>query len=163
MSRFWFLLGPKRTDGSSQSRRSRKATVLLRGIVVDGAGEPVVGGGWKRFRLAISCRGQYHERGGRCVLAEVSQRCVLRIKCHRLRPIQENGRVHQRVRIHFGQSEHLSCYVKPILHTEVTVVDASSQPIADATVRLLVDYADLQTGSTDANGKIRLSIPMVRQ
>ncbi len=49
--------------------------------------------------------------------------------------------------------------LKPIQNTDITVVDQAGQPIAEVTVRLLIDYSDYQTGKTDAQGRLRLSFP----
>ena len=143
-----------------QENDTDKPTVLLRGIVVNEAGEPVLGAVVETMKVGdrlpkVSTKtvagGAFLLRfpsdayyGASILVRDETKQLAGYISGYEYTSVSQNI---------------FRVTLKPLRQTEVTVVDQAGQPIADATVRLLVDYADLQTGQTDGQGQIRLSFP----
>ena len=153
------LLGVTQSTLANQEVQE-KATVLLRGVVIDEAGDPVVGA----LVETISTSDELPKVSTKSVAGGAFLLRFPNDAYYGMAVI-----VHDETKQRAG---YISGYeytsvsqnifriaLKPLRHTDVTVVDATGQPIADATVRMLIDYSDHQTGTTDAQGKIQLSFP----
>ncbi len=148
------------TSWATQEADSDKPTVLLRGIVVDEAGKPVVGAVVETMQVGdrlpkVSTKtvagGAFLMRfpndayyGASILVRDETNQLAGYISGYEYTSVSQNI---------------FRVTLKPFRQTEVTVVDQAGQPIEGATVRLLVDYRDLQAGQSDAQGRIQLSYP----
>jgi hypothetical protein len=143
-----------------QQDDAERPTVLLRGVVLDESGRPINGATietipdparLQKITTQSTKDGAFLLRfpsdayfGASIVIHDEAKKLAGYISGYRYTAVSHNV---------------FRVTLKPIRQTDVTVVDQAGNPVPDATVRLLIDYADYQSAKTDFQGQIRLTYP----
>ncbi len=157
---FFSCLSAQLGSGQDAERDPGQASVLLRGIVQDEQGNPIVGASIAtvRFDGQVSTKTQSIEGGAFALRvpsdSSFGSSILVQDKSKRLASLISGTT--------YNLAERKNVFrvvLKPLRESTVTVVDLDGRPVPNASVRLYSDYGKFQESQTDAQGQVKLSFP----
>jgi protocatechuate 3,4-dioxygenase beta subunit len=146
--------------GQEAERDPGQATVLLRGIVADEQGKPIVGATVDAVRYdGVVTRGTKSIEGGAFLLRLPSDSyhgtaILIQDESKRLASLIPGASYN------IATSKNVfRAVLKPLRETQVTVVDGDGKPLADASVRLYAEYGRIADSQTDVVGQVQFKFP----
>ena len=147
-------------SGQESERDPGQASTLLRGVVTDERGTPVVGAtvDTVRYDGAVTT-GSKSTEGGAFVLrvpndSNFGSAILIQDESKRLASLISASSYNLA-----SSKTVFRAVLKPLRATNVTVVDRDGNPLADASVRLFADYGRLAEMRTDAVGQTQFQFP----
>ncbi len=157
----FFAIGFTNTCCGQESERDPgQASALLRGVVTDEQGTPVVGATVDTVRYdGVVTTGTKSTEGGAFVLrvpndSYFGSAILIQDESKRLASLISASSYNLA-----SSKTVFRAVLKPLRATKVTVVDRDGNPLADASVRLFADYGRLAEMRTDALGQTQFQFP----
>ncbi len=156
---FAILGSPSRTRGQDEPAGEQPLSLLIRGIVVDESGEPVVGANIQTLTFNQDSQLQTASlRNGAFVLRIPAEGHYAQSILVTDAPGELAGYISQ-YDYTTDDRAPLKIVLRPWKMSTLTVVDSEQQPVVDASVVLIVGYQELIKAQTDQEGRASLRFP----
>lgn len=149
------------TFAQETERDAGQATVLLRGIVSDEQGKPIIGASIEAVRYDGLLITQTKSIEGGAFLLRLPNDSYQGSSFLRIQ--DESKRLASLISgsaYNVAESKNVvRAVLKPLHETQVTVIDRDGMPLADASVRLYAEYGKLEETRSDSNGQVQFKFP----